>query len=82
MPRPCDALPPPSTTGSLCRAGGGPVLHNWSGNCVTLRDWFQLTLKEGLTIFRDQEFTADTYSRPLKRIDDTTALREPAFPTM
>ena len=64
----------------LMSKGGGPVFHNWSGNCVTLRDWFQLTLKEGLTIFRDQEFTADTYSRPLKRIDDWGALREPRSP--
>ena len=54
--------------------------HNWSGNRVTLRDWFELTLKEGLTIFRDQEFTADTHSRPMKRIDDVQTLRERQFP--
>jgi aminopeptidase N len=44
--------------------------HNWTGNRVTCRDWFQLTLKEGLTVFRDQEFTSDLHSRPVKRIQD------------
>lgn len=53
--------------------------HNWSGNRVTLRDWFQLTLKEGLTVFRDQEFTADHHSPLVKRIQDVTALRERQF---
>ena len=42
--------------------------HNWTGNRITCRDWFQLCLKEGLTVFRDQEFTADQRSRPVKRI--------------
>ncbi len=44
--------------------------HNWTGNRVTCRDWFQLSLKEGLTVFRDQEFSADMNSRGLQRIDD------------
>ncbi len=54
--------------------------HNWTGNRVTCRDWFQLSLKEGLTVFRDQEFTADTASRPLKRISDVQRLRAAQFP--
>ncbi|MGF1477632.1 MAG: aminopeptidase N [Geminicoccaceae bacterium] len=54
--------------------------HNWTGNRVTCRDWFQLTLKEGLTVFRDQEFTADHHSRAVKRIADVTLLREGQFP--
>ncbi len=49
--------------------------HNWSGNRVTCRDWFQLSLKEGLTVFRDQEFSADTHSADVQRIDDVTHLR-------
>ncbi len=53
--------------------------HNWSGNRVTCRDWFQLTLKEGLTVFRDQEFTADRHSRALKRIEDVRFLRKRQF---
>ena len=44
--------------------------HNWTGNRVTCRDWFQLSLKEGLTVFRDQEFGADMYSRPVQRIQE------------
>ena len=43
--------------------------HNWTGNRVTCRDWFQLSLKEGLTVFRDQEFGADMHSRAVKRIE-------------
>ena len=54
--------------------------HNWSGNRVTCRDWFQLSLKEGLTVFRDQEFTADVNSRAVKRIDDVVLLRARQFP--
>ena len=54
--------------------------HNWTGNRVTCRDWFQLTLKEGLTVFRDQQFTADMTSAAVKRIDDVTALRTRQFP--
>ena len=42
--------------------------HNWTGNRVTCRDWFQLSLKEGLTVFRDQEYGADMYSRAVQRI--------------
>ena len=47
---------------------GHEYFHNWTGNRVTCRDWFQLSLKEGLTVFRDQEFTADLHSRSVKRI--------------
>ncbi|MCG6868454.1 MAG: aminopeptidase N [Gammaproteobacteria bacterium] len=53
--------------------------HNWTGNRVTCRDWFQLSLKEGLTVFRDQEFTADMHSRPVKRIGDVRLLRAHQF---
>lgn len=59
---------------------GHEYFHNWTGNRVTCRDWFQLTLKEGLTIFRDQEFSSDTFSRPVKRIDDVIILRNLQFP--
>jgi len=54
--------------------------HNWSGNRVTCRDWFQLSLKEGLTVFRDQEFSADLNSRDVQRIDDVALLRRMQFP--
>ena len=54
--------------------------HNWTGNRVTCRDWFQLSLKEGLTVFRDQEFGADMYSRPLQRIQEVRSLRAAQFP--
>ncbi|MDZ7791937.1 MAG: aminopeptidase N [Xanthomonadales bacterium] len=54
--------------------------HNWTGNRVTCRDWFQLTLKEGLTVYRDQEFTADQRSRGVKRIQDVSALMARQFP--
>lgn len=53
--------------------------HNWSGNRVTCRDWFQLSLKEGFTVFRDSEFTADMGSKTVKRIDDVTLLRTAQF---
>ncbi len=53
--------------------------HNWTGNRITCRDWFQLCLKEGLTVFRDQEFTSDQHSRPVKRIEDVRALRARQF---
>ena len=70
---------------------GHEYFHNWTGNRVTCRDWFQLSLKEGLTVFRDQEFTADMMSRGLdgqaalsaravKRIDDVVTLRASQFP--
>jgi aminopeptidase N len=54
--------------------------HNWSGNRVTCRDWFQLCLKEGLTVFRDQEFTADMRSESVKRISDVRTLKAHQFP--
>jgi aminopeptidase N len=54
--------------------------HNWTGNRVTCRDWFQLSLKEGLTVFRDQEFGADVHSRAVSRIRDVRALRAAQFP--
>ncbi len=54
--------------------------HNWTGNRITCRDWFQLCLKEGLTVFRDQEFTSDLRSRPVKRIEDVKTLRARQFP--
>ncbi|MCU0868418.1 MAG: aminopeptidase N [Burkholderiales bacterium] len=54
--------------------------HNWTGNRVTCRDWFQLSLKEGLTVFRDQEFGADMYSRPVQRIQEVRGLRAAQFP--
>ena len=53
--------------------------HNWTGNRVTCRDWFQLSLKEGLTVFRDQEFTADMHSAAVKRIEDVRMLRNAQF---
>lgn len=58
---------------------GHEYFHNWSGNRVTCRDWFQLTLKEGLTVFRDQQFTADMTSATVKRIDDVNILRTRQF---
>ncbi len=70
---------------------GHEYFHNWTGNRVTCRDWFQLSLKEGLTVFRDQEFTADMLAvglneaqalsaRAVKRIDDVTTLKAAQFP--
>ncbi|MCP4297770.1 MAG: aminopeptidase N [Proteobacteria bacterium] len=53
--------------------------HNWTGNRVTCRDWFQLSLKEGLTVFRDQEFSSDMNSRPVQRIDDVRLLKNFQF---
>ena len=53
--------------------------HNWTGNRVTVRDWFQLTLKEGLTVFRDQSFSADMSSHAVKRIEDVQGLRAGQF---
>ena len=53
--------------------------HNWTGNRITCRDWFQLCLKEGLTVFRDAQFTADMRSAPVKRISDVIALRGRQF---
>ena len=54
--------------------------HNWTGNRVTCRDWFQLSLKEGRTVFRDQEFSADMNSRAVQRISDVNLLRSHQFP--
>jgi aminopeptidase N len=54
--------------------------HNWTGDRVTCRDWFQLSLKEGLTVFRDQEYGADTYSRAVTRIGEVRMLRAAQFP--
>ena len=54
--------------------------HNWTGNRITCREWFQLCLKEGLTVFRDQEFSADERSRPVKRIADVMRLKARQFP--
>ena len=65
---------------AILRVIGHEYFHNWSGNRVTCRDWFQLSLKEGLTVFRDQEFTADLTSRPEKRIEDVALLRSRQFP--
>ncbi|MDQ0509776.1 aminopeptidase N [Ancylobacter amanitiformis] len=53
--------------------------HNWTGNRITCRDWFQLCLKEGLTVFRDQEFSSDQRSRPVKRIADVRLLKSHQF---
>ena len=58
---------------------GHEYFHNWTGNRITCRDWFQLSLKEGLTVFRDQEFSADRHSRPVKRIDEVNMLRNRQF---
>ncbi|MBY0515527.1 MAG: aminopeptidase N [Bacteriovoracaceae bacterium] len=58
---------------------GHEYFHNWTGNRVTCRDWFQLTLKEGLTVFRDQEFSSDMLSRAVKRIEDVKRLKEAQF---
>ncbi|MGE4578327.1 MAG: aminopeptidase N [Desulfuromonadales bacterium] len=59
---------------------GHEYFHNWTGNRITCRDWFQLSLKEGLTVFRDQEFSADMTSRPVKRIEEVRLLRQAQFP--
>ncbi|MEJ2643616.1 MAG: aminopeptidase N [Gammaproteobacteria bacterium] len=58
---------------------GHEYFHNWSGNRVTCRDWFQLSLKEGFTVFRDQQFSADMWSRDVKRIHDVNMLRNAQF---
>ncbi|KTD46693.1 aminopeptidase [Legionella rubrilucens] len=59
---------------------GHEYFHNWTGNRVTCRDWFQLSLKEGLTVFRDQEFSRDMHARDVNRILDVKALRAQQFP--
>lgn len=58
---------------------GHEYFHNWTGNRVTCRDWFQLTLKEGLTVFRDQEFSSDMLSRAVKRLEDVRLLKDGQF---
>ena len=64
----------------LDRVVAHEYFHNWTGNRVTCRDWFQLSLKEGLTVFRDQEYGADMYSRAVQRIQEVRALRAAQFP--
>src|SRR5690606_18867395 len=70
--------------GNIESVVGHEYFHNWTGNRVTCRDWFQLSLKEGLTVFRDQEFSADMIGtdsgRAVKRIDDVRVLRQAQFP--
>ncbi len=65
---------------SIDRVVAHEYFHNWTGNRVTCRDWFQLSLKEGLTVFRDQEFGADMYSRGVARIHQVRGLRAAQFP--
>jgi aminopeptidase N len=64
----------------VARVVAHEYFHNWSGNRVTCRDWFQLSLKEGFTVFRDQMFSADTGSEAVKRIEDVRLLRAAQFP--
>lgn len=63
----------------VTRVVGHEYFHNWSGNRVGCRDWFQLSLKEGFTVFRDQNFTADISSQGVKRVDDVNVLRTMQF---
>jgi len=65
---------------NISRVVGHEYFHNWSGDRVTCRDWFQLSLKEGFTVFRDQSFSADIASAPVKRIEDVRVLRAVQFP--
>jgi len=65
--------------GRILGVVGHEYFHNWTGNRVTCRDWFQLTLKEGLTVFRDQEFSSDMGSRAVQRIEDVILLRDRQF---
>ena len=58
---------------------GHEYFHNWTGNRITCRDWFQLSLKEGLTVFREHEFTADHHGRTLKRISEANTIRSSQF---
>src|SRR5690606_36544109 len=58
---------------------GHEYFHNWTGNRITCRDWFQLCLKEGLTVFRDQQFSASQRSAPVRRIADVATLRARQF---
>ncbi len=77
------ASPETSTDANFERIEGiiaHEYFHNWTGNRITCRDWFQLCLKEGLTVFRDAQFTADMRSAPVKRIHDVIDLRARQFP--
>ncbi|MEL7099857.1 MAG: aminopeptidase N [Pseudomonadota bacterium] len=77
------ASPETSTDGNFERIEAiiaHEYFHNWTGNRITCRDWFQLCLKEGLTVFRDAQFTADMRSAPVKRISDVIDLRARQFP--
>ena len=77
------ASPETSTDGNFERIEAiiaHEYFHNWTGNRITCRDWFQLCLKEGLTVFRDSQFTADMRSAPVKRISDVIDLRGRQFP--
>jgi aminopeptidase N len=77
------ARPETATDGdyeSIERVIAHEYFHNWTGNRITCRDWFQLCLKEGLTVYRDQEFTSDERSRAVKRISDVVTLRATQFP--
>ena len=77
------ASPETSTDGNFERIEAiiaHEYFHNWTGNRITCRDWFQLCLKEGLTVFRDAEFTSDMRSAPVKRISDVIDLRARQFP--
>jgi aminopeptidase N len=65
---------------NIARVVAHEYFHNWSGNRVTCRDWFQLSLKEGFTVFRDQSFSADVGSAAVKRIEDVRVLRAAQFP--
>jgi len=76
------AKPSTATDGDYGRVQGvvaHEYFHNWSGNRVTCRDWFQLTLKEGLTVYRDQHFSADMTSAAVKRIEDARIIRSAQF---
>ena len=76
------AKPETTTDGGFQRVEGvvaHEYFHNWSGNRVTCRDWFQLSLKEGFTVYRDSEFSADMGSRTVKRVEDVTLLRTLQF---
>jgi aminopeptidase N len=64
---------------SIERVIAHEYFHNWTGDRITCRDWFQLCLKEGLTVYRDQEFSSDERSRPVKRIEDVRLLRQLQF---
>ena len=79
----CVLAHPKTTTDAAFQRVEGVVaheyFHNWSGNRVTCRDWFQLSLKEGFTVFRDSEFSADMNSRTVKRIEDVNLLRTAQF---